>query len=75
MGFFFSFSISDRPHFSYEAPAGKEVAEMTFRKGSVFRIVDTLPGKNMGYWDAVLLNRQNTAEGRGLIPNKNRSVR
>ena len=58
-----------RAHFVYEAPTPDE---MGFTKGTVFRVVDTMPEGVMGHWFVLRLDRANTPVERGIIPNDNR---
>lgn len=47
---------------------------MSFKRGSTFRISDTLYQGMVGYWLAVRIGRNNMEVERGVIPNSSRSV-
>ena len=66
----FCFSII-RTHFTYEQT---EHAEMAFRSGDVFHVVDTLYGGVVGSWQAhrVSLRTHQESNQRGIIPNRSR---
>ncbi|CAH1251528.1 TJP1 [Branchiostoma lanceolatum] len=59
-----------RTHFNYEKQ-GKE--EMSFKKGDIFHIRDTLHQGVVGSWLAVRIGKNNLETERGVIPNKNRA--
>ena len=48
---------------------------MSFKKGTVFRVLDTMPDGNMGHWYAIRLDRTNQPAERGIVPNNNRWVK
>ncbi|CAM9895424.1 unnamed protein product [Lampetra planeri] len=59
-----------RTHFDYEKenPYG-----LSFLRGEVFRVVDTLYNGKLGSWLAIRIGRNNQEVERGIIPNKNRA--
>uniref|UniRef100_A0A8C4RBQ0 Tight junction protein ZO-1 n=1 Tax=Eptatretus burgeri TaxID=7764 RepID=A0A8C4RBQ0_EPTBU len=59
-----------RTHFDYEkeSPYG-----LTFSRGEVFRVVDTLYNGKLGSWLAIRIGKNNQEVERGIIPNKNRA--
>ncbi|XP_076812481.1 tight junction protein ZO-1-like isoform X3 [Clavelina lepadiformis] len=59
-----------RTHFKYEK-SGQH--EMSFKRGSAFRISDTLYQGMVGYWLAVRIGRNNMEIERGVIPNSSRA--
>lgn len=59
-----------RTHFSHES-TGK--GELSFRKGEVFHVVDTLYNGNSGSWLVFRLGRNGQEIQRGIIPNGNRA--
>lgn len=59
-----------RTHFSYES-SGK--GEISFRKGEVFHVVDTLYNGNAGSWLVYRLGRNGQEIQRGVIPNSARA--
>lgn len=60
-----------RTHFEYEkeSPYG-----LSFNKGEVFRVVDTLYNGKLGSWLAIRIGKNHKEVERGIIPNKNRYV-
>ena len=58
-----------RTHFEYEkeSPYG-----LSFNKGAVFRVVDTLYNGKLGSWLAIRIGKNHKEVERGIIPNKNR---
>lgn len=58
-----------RTHFEYEkeSPYG-----LSFNKGEVFRVVDTLYNGKLGSWLAIRIGKNHKEVERGIIPNKNR---
>lgn len=60
-----------RTHFEYEkeSPYG-----LSFNKGEVFRVVDTLYNGKLGSWLAIRIGKNHQEVERGIIPNKNRQV-
>lgn len=58
-----------RTHFEYEkeSPYG-----LSFNKGEVFRVVDTLYNGKLGSWLAIRIGKSHKEVERGIIPNKNR---
>lgn len=58
-----------RTHFEYEkeSPYG-----LSFNKGEVFRVVDTLYNGKLGSWLAIRIGKNHQEVERGIIPNKNR---
>ncbi|GIX89519.1 tight junction protein ZO-1, partial [Caerostris darwini] len=59
-----------RTHFSHES-TGK--GELSFRKGEVFHVVDTLYNGKPGYWLVYRLGRSGQEMQRGVIPNSSRA--
>ncbi|GFX29519.1 tight junction protein ZO-1 [Trichonephila clavipes] len=59
-----------RTHFSHEGP-GK--GELSFRKGEVFHVVDTLYNGKPGSWLVFRLGRNGQEFQRGIIPNSSRA--
>ncbi|KAL2077134.1 hypothetical protein ACEWY4_026638 [Coilia grayii] len=59
-----------RTHFEYEkeSPYG-----LSFIKGEVFRVVDTLYNGKLGSWLAIRIGKSHQEVERGIIPNKNRA--
>ncbi|XP_053321292.1 tight junction protein ZO-1 isoform X3 [Spea bombifrons] len=59
-----------RTHFEYEkeSPYG-----LSFNKGEIFRVVDTLYNGKLGSWLAIRIGRNHKEVERGIIPNKNRA--
>ncbi|XP_036439999.1 tight junction protein ZO-1 isoform X4 [Colossoma macropomum] len=59
-----------RTHFEYEkeSPYG-----LSFNKGEVFRVVDTLYNGKLGSWLAIRIGKKHQEVERGIIPNKNRA--
>uniref|UniRef100_A0A4W5LI67 Tight junction protein 1b n=1 Tax=Hucho hucho TaxID=62062 RepID=A0A4W5LI67_9TELE len=57
-------------HFEYEkeSPYG-----LSFNKGEVFRVVDTLYNGKLGSWLAIRIGKNHQEVERGIIPNKNRA--
>lgn len=60
-----------RTHFEYEkeSPYG-----LSFNKGEVFRVVDTLYNGKLGSWLAIRIGKNHQEVERGIIPNKNRYI-
>lgn len=58
-----------RTHFSHES-TGK--GELSFRKGEVFHVVDTLYNGKPGSWLVYRLGRNGQEIQRGVIPNSSR---
>ncbi|XP_043195405.1 tight junction protein ZO-1-like [Amphibalanus amphitrite] len=59
-----------RTHFNYEQ-ADKN--ELSFRKGDIFHVVDTLNNGVVGGWQVNRIGRNNEATQKGVIPNKARA--
>ncbi|XP_037082457.1 tight junction protein ZO-1-like [Pollicipes pollicipes] len=59
-----------RTHFNYEQ-ANK--SELSFRKGDIFHVVDTLNMGVVGAWQVYRIGRNNEATQKGVIPNKSRA--
>ncbi|XP_023381793.1 tight junction protein ZO-1 [Pteropus vampyrus] len=59
-----------RTHFEYEkeSPYG-----LSFNKGEVFRVVDTLYNGKLGSWLAIRIGKNHKEVERGIIPSKNRA--
>jgi len=59
-----------RTHFSYEVA---EHGEMSFKRGDVFLVVDTLYGGVVGSWQASRIVRNSPQDAKkGIIPNLSR---
>ncbi|KAK6635505.1 hypothetical protein RUM44_000757 [Polyplax serrata] len=59
-----------KAHFNYDQP---NKGEMCFRKGDVFRVVDTLHNGVVGSWQVFRIGRNNQEVQKGIIPNKARA--
>jgi len=60
-----------RTHFNYESA---EHGEMSFKRGDVFLVVDTLYGGVVGSWQATRVVRSSPHDAKkGIIPNLSRS--
>ncbi|XP_059847518.1 tight junction protein ZO-3-like isoform X1 [Hypanus sabinus] len=59
-----------RTHFEHEVEGPQE---LSFRRGDVFRVIDTMYKGKLGAWYAVRIGRDLTEQQRGTIPNKNRA--
>ncbi|KAK3595448.1 hypothetical protein CHS0354_003441 [Potamilus streckersoni] len=59
-----------RTHFNYDQA---EQGELSFVKGDIFHIKDTLFRGVVGSWLAVRVGRNNQETQKGIIPNKNRA--
>lgn len=61
-----------RTHFDYEkeSPYG-----LSFNRGEVFRVVDTLYNGKLGSWLAIRIGKNHKEVERGIIPNRNRCVK
>ncbi|PRD31097.1 UNVERIFIED_CONTAM: Tjp1 [Trichonephila clavipes] len=62
--------VKSGTHFSHEGP-GK--GELSFRKGEVFHVVDTLYNGKPGSWLVFRLGRNGQEFQRGIIPNSSRA--
>ncbi|KAG5280690.1 hypothetical protein AALO_G00062920 [Alosa alosa] len=59
-----------RTHFEYE----KEVPQsLAFRRGQIFKVVDTLYDGKLGNWLAVRMGKDHQLLEKGIIPNKSRA--
>ncbi|XP_059400351.1 tight junction protein ZO-2-like [Carassius carassius] len=59
-----------RTHFEYE----KELPQsLTFSRGEVFKVVDTLYDGKLGNWLAIRMDKDNQLLEKGIIPNKSRA--
>uniref|UniRef100_UPI00398ED934 tight junction protein ZO-3-like n=1 Tax=Pristiophorus japonicus TaxID=55135 RepID=UPI00398ED934 len=63
-------SFHVRTHFDYEVEGPHE---LSFRRGEVFRVVDTMYKGKLGAWYAVRIARDFKEQDKGTIPNKNRA--
>ncbi|KAL0269988.1 UNVERIFIED_CONTAM: hypothetical protein PYX00_007550 [Menopon gallinae] len=63
-------SFHVKAHFNYDQP---NKGEMCFRKGDVFRVVDTLHNGVVGSWQVFRIGRNNQEVQKGIIPNKSRA--
>lgn len=59
-----------RTHFDYEQP---NKGEMSFCKGDVFHVMDTLHNGVVGSWQVFRIGRNNQEVQKGIIPNKARA--
>ncbi len=58
-----------RTHFEYE----KELPQsLTFSKGEIFKVVDTLYDGKLGNWLAIRMDKDNQLLEKGIIPSKSR---
>ena len=64
------FTFFYRAHFNYDQP---NKGEMSFRKGDVFHVVDTLHNGVVGSWQVFRIGRNNQEVQKGIIPNKSRA--
>lgn len=60
-----------RTHFEYEkdTPQG-----LSFSRGDVFKVVDTLYDGKLGSWLVIRTDQDNQLQERGVIPSKSRCV-
>lgn len=59
-----------RTHFEYE----KELPQsLTFSKGEIFKVVDTLYDGKLGNWLAIRMDKDNQLLEKGIIPSKSRA--
>ncbi|KAI5747103.1 hypothetical protein M8J77_011004 [Diaphorina citri] len=63
-------SFHIKTHFNYDQP---EKGEMSFRKGDVFHVIDTLHNGVVGSWQVFRIGRNNQEVQKGIIPNKARA--
>ncbi|XP_075223249.1 tight junction protein ZO-3-like isoform X2 [Lycorma delicatula] len=63
-------SFHIKAHFNYDQP---NKGEMSFRKGDVFHVVDTLHNGVVGAWQVFRIGRNNQEVQKGIIPNKARA--
>ncbi|KAF6216855.1 hypothetical protein GE061_001205 [Apolygus lucorum] len=63
-------SFHIKAHFNYEQP---NKGEMSFRKGDIFHVVDTLHNGVVGSWQVFRIGRNNQEVQKGIIPNKARA--
>ncbi|KAK7793631.1 hypothetical protein R5R35_004861 [Gryllus longicercus] len=63
-------SFHIKAHFNYDQP---NKGEMSFRKGDVFHVVDTLHNGVVGSWQVFRIGRNNQEVQKGIIPNKSRA--
>ncbi|XP_065220947.1 tight junction protein ZO-2 isoform X3 [Planococcus citri] len=63
-------SFHIKAHFDYDQP---EPGEMSFRKGDIFHVIDTLHNNNPGSWQVYRIGRNNQEVQKGIIPNKARA--
>ncbi|XP_023725943.1 tight junction protein ZO-1 isoform X4 [Cryptotermes secundus] len=63
-------SFHIKAHFNYDQP---NKGEMSFRKGDVFHVVDTLHNGVVGSWQVFRIGRNNHEVQKGIIPNKSRA--
>ncbi|XP_067872581.1 tight junction protein ZO-3-like isoform X2 [Heterodontus francisci] len=59
-----------RTHFDHEIEGTQE---LSFRRGEVFRVVDTMYKGKLGAWYAMRIGRDFKEQDRGTIPSKNRA--
>ncbi|GFG33860.1 hypothetical protein Cfor_12812, partial [Coptotermes formosanus] len=63
-------SFHIKAHFNYDQP---NKGEMSFRKGDVFHVVDTLHNGVVGSWQVYRIGENNQEVQKGIIPNKSRA--
>ncbi|XP_072152652.1 tight junction protein ZO-3 isoform X3 [Bemisia tabaci] len=63
-------SFHIKAHFNYDQP---NKGEMSFRKGDIFHVVDTLHNGVVGSWQVFRIGRNNQEVQKGIIPNKARA--
>ncbi|RZF42526.1 hypothetical protein LSTR_LSTR004445 [Laodelphax striatellus] len=63
-------SFHIKAHFNYDQP---NKGEMSFRKGDVFHVIDTLHNGVVGSWQVLRIGRNNQEVQKGIIPNKARA--
>ncbi|XP_050526254.1 tight junction protein ZO-1 isoform X2 [Daktulosphaira vitifoliae] len=63
-------SFHIKTHFDYEQP---NKGEMSFCKGDVFHVMDTLHNGVVGSWQVFRIGRNNQEVQKGIIPNKARA--
>ncbi|KAG8296118.1 Tight junction protein ZO-2 [Homalodisca vitripennis] len=63
-------SFHVKAHFNYDQP---NKGEMSFRKGDVFHVTDTLHNGVVGAWQVYRIGRNNQEVQKGIIPNKARA--
>ncbi|XP_054258978.1 tight junction protein ZO-1-like isoform X4 [Macrosteles quadrilineatus] len=63
-------SFHIKAHFNYDQP---NKGEMSFRKGDVFHVTDTLHNGVVGAWQVYRIGRNNQEVQKGIIPNKARA--
>ncbi|GCC30406.1 hypothetical protein chiPu_0008857 [Chiloscyllium punctatum] len=59
-----------RTHFDHEVEGTQE---LSFRRGEVFRVVDTMHKGKLGAWYAMRIGRDFKEQDKGTIPSKNRA--
>ncbi|XP_062888680.1 tight junction protein ZO-3-like isoform X1 [Mobula hypostoma] len=59
-----------RTHFDHEVEGPQE---LSFRRGDVFRVIDTMYKGKLGAWYAMRIGQDFKEQQRGTIPNKNRA--
>ncbi|KAK2837058.1 hypothetical protein Q5P01_014270 [Channa striata] len=59
-----------RTHFEYEKEAPQSLA---FRRGDIFKVVDTLYDGKLGNWLAIRVDKDKQLLEKGIIPNKSRA--
>ncbi|XP_078280418.1 tight junction protein ZO-3-like [Rhinoraja longicauda] len=59
-----------RTHFDYEIEGSQD---LSFRRGDVFRVIDTMYKGKLGSWYAVRIGADMREQERGSIPSKNRA--
>ncbi|XP_067824256.1 tight junction protein ZO-3-like isoform X2 [Heptranchias perlo] len=63
-------SFHVRTHFDHEQEGTRD---LSFRRGEVFRVVDTMYKGKLGAWYAVRIGRDFKEQDKGTIPSKNRA--
>uniref|UniRef100_A0A8D8RSA4 Tight junction protein ZO-1 n=1 Tax=Cacopsylla melanoneura TaxID=428564 RepID=A0A8D8RSA4_9HEMI len=63
-------SFHIKTHFNYDQP---DKGEMSFRKGDVFHVIDTLHNGVVGSWQVFRIGRNNQEVQKGIVPNKARA--
>ncbi|CAG0880498.1 unnamed protein product [Darwinula stevensoni] len=59
-----------KTHFNHEQP---QKGEMTFRRGDIFHVIDTLHNGVVGAWQVFRIGRNNQETQGGVIPNRERA--
>lgn len=60
-----------RTHFEHEKDSPQS---LSFSRGDIFKVIDTLYDGKLGSWLAIRTDRDNQLQEKGLIPSKSRCV-